>query len=331
MSESIEVVTPKSPNPVITGIGGFFSHPSLVWFYLLWVNTLLAMIIFNIARVGFTPEGIFGGPEYFGSLFWYYGLNQNPAYITPFNPGILSWIFSPFIAIFLGIPLYVLMEAGWSPIVDSKIKDLGTKDYAFFPENPFGYDVSFGAKKFNVFFIGIVWLPIIISSIMLVIYMDKTKRSVHPVLTFVIGFIIAMTLGLEFGRIQSPDYYLDFQKGWESLTQFRNRSILVQNYDSSNYHPTGIGFLMASFHIVAMIVGVVVAAIMAIPKKYREFQIASEIRAEKRRQTGGNESLKTPPWIIEREKRKEEFLKKKEEETAEKKAKAEKIEMEAKK
>ena len=312
MSENTEVVkSTASPNPFVKAITGFLSHPSMVWFYLLHITTLLSMIVFNIVRVGFTLDGIFGGPEYYGNLFWYYGLNADPAYVTPYGQGFLAWITSPLLVIFLGVPLYFLMEAGWSPVVDSQIKDLGTKNYAFFPENPYGYDVSFGSKKFNAFFIGVVWLPIIVSSVMLVIYMHKTKKTVHPVLQFIVAFIISMLLGAEFARIQSPNYYFDLQKGFESMFQFRNRSILVQN-KVGFYHPTGLGFLMALFHIVAMITGVLVVAIIEIPKKVQDFNHLREMRRAKRIATSTTGVVETPQWIIEREERKEAYLKKQE-------------------
>ena len=148
-----------------------FTSPTFVWFFSLYISGLLMMIGFNIARLGFTLDGIFGGPQYYAKLFLQYGLNATSEYASPWF-GASAWIFAPFMALLLGIPLFFLTEGGFS--YNGVVSDpQGTIFYAFFKDDVFAYDINLFGDKGNLFFIGIVWIPIIVASVNTILVKKK--------------------------------------------------------------------------------------------------------------------------------------------------------------
>ncbi len=237
--------------PVIW-LGSLFSSPTAIWFGSLYLFSLLSIIIFNLVRTGYDLSSIATAPEYYSSLFLHYGLNANSTYNSPISKGFLSWIFAPFLVVFLGLALFFIKEAGWaynSPYFDfSQIN----KTYAFFSSNVFGYEVTFYGQKGNAFFLGMVWLPIVCASIVTVMYKLHTKRDTWVVTRFAINLLISLKIGLEMARMTDPGLHFNWDQFIPTLVEhrFTNNFVIF----SGHYHPFMIMILLTFIQIVPMVI-----------------------------------------------------------------------------
>lgn len=228
------------------------TSPTTVWFASLYFFSLIAIIIFNVVRTGGDINAVFTGPEYYASLFLHYGLNEGSTYNSPFASGVLSWLFAPFLVIFMGIPLFFLKEAGWaynSPFFEiSQIN----KTYAFFNTNVFGYEIVFLGQKGNAFFFGMVWLPIICATIVTAIYKIHTKRDSWIVTRFVINLLISFWLGLELAKMTDPNLYFEWSEFIPTLVdhRFTNNFVVFEGH----YNPMMIMLLFTFFQIAPMVI-----------------------------------------------------------------------------
>ncbi len=282
------------------------TSPTLVWFASLYIFSLASIISFNIARQGFNAQGFFGGPEYYANLYLHYGLNASSTYASPVSKGFLAWIYVPFLTVFLGLPMIFLKEAGWaynSPFYETNQANL---KYAFFRDAVFGYEVVIFGHKGNAFYLGTVWLPIIAASLVTVMYKLHTKRDTWLVSRFIISFIIAMWLGIEFAKMTDPNLHFDWSQFFPTLTgdRFNNKFVV---YDGE-YSPTMLGVIMTLFQILPMII---ITLMEGVYNGYKLFTIKrglfTEVEVEKTVKID-NKSL---PWIkeaLERGEIKEELL-----------------------
>ncbi len=240
------------------GIKSMLTSPTFVWFSSLYFSTLLMMIAMNIARVGFI-KGILTGPQYFARIFLTYGLNATSTYNSPWF-GASAWIFAPFLAIWLGVPLYMLKDAGYAyngPRQDPQ----GVLFYAFFREDVYGFDVRIFGDKGNLFYIGIVWLPIIIASINTIWVKRRTKRNTSMVTRFFVSFIIAVIVAIQFSKMTDPNLHFSFQGLMTSLFDDRKYNHF-ELYDGA-YPPMYLATLMALFQMVPMIILGIIEASLA--------------------------------------------------------------------
>ncbi|RMG31192.1 MAG: hypothetical protein D6732_15030 [Methanobacteriota archaeon] len=228
------------------------TSPTTIWFASLYLFSLLAIIIFNFVRTGYDIESIGSAPNYYASLFLHYGLNARSTYDSPIAEGIMSWIFTPFLVVFLGLALFFIKEAGWaynSPYFDfSQIN----KTYAFFSHNVFGYEVIFFGQKGNAFFIGMVWLPIIAASVVTIMYKLHTKRETWIVTRFAINLLISFKLGMEMAKMTDPNLHFNWNEFIPTLIEHRYTNNFV--VFSGHYHPFMMMVLLTFVQIVPMIV-----------------------------------------------------------------------------
>lgn len=228
------------------------TSPTIVWFVTLYLSSLLMMIGFNIARLGFNAEGIFGGPQYYAKVFLTYGLNATSDYASPWFGG-WAWIFAPFLVIFLGIPLIFLQDAGFA-YNGIRQDPQGVFFYAFFKEDVYGYDINLWGLKGNLFYIGLIWIPIIFASINTIMVKRKYGREISLAKRFFFSFIISLIVAMQMAKMTDPN--LSFNWGvdgiWFSL--FENRYVnRFEVYDGA-YPPMMLATLMALLQIIPMII-----------------------------------------------------------------------------
>lgn len=232
----------------------WFTSPTFVWFASLYIFVLAAMMAFNISREGFNLDGIFGGPAYYMDLFLSYGLNsgENVRYSnSPYRSGILAWIMAPFMAVWLGITLFYLKRGGFA-YNGTEFKDpSGTLFFSFFSKSVYGYEINIIGLKGNLFFIGIIWLPIIAATITTILYKRKVKRDTSIVTRFIISAIISFWLAIEMAKVTDPTIVFSFQGMIDSLFVERKYNNFVE-YDG-HYHPTNLATAFLLFHIAVMI------------------------------------------------------------------------------
>ena len=183
----------------------------------------------------------------------------------------------------------------------------GTIFYAFFAEFVYGFEVGLGGLKGNIFYIGIVWLPIIAASLITISYKRHVKRESSIVMRFSISFVISMWLANIFARFSDPNFYYDWGGFWDSLITFRKRNLFVRSvnvdtgFDSQDfqghYHPTSTGMLFALMHIIPIIVfGLMDAAGSVYSGLKREFTFYRERqRMLRERIRSGAKKL---PWDV---------------------------------
>ena len=280
----------------------YLKSPAMVWFYSLYFCTLFSMIGFNLTR----NQNIFTGPSYYATLFFTYGLNGSSDYVSPWASGLLSWIIAPFLVIFIGVPLFFLQESGFS-YNQIPSSDVSLGDYSFFNGDVYGSDLYLlNNYKFNLFYIGIVWLPILSASLITYIYKRKYKLKLNYIAQFCVTIVLSFLISWEFARYNDPSWYLSFENMFDSLTANRITPTFVV-FDGF-YHPMSTGVLFLVFHFVPVIVSVLVwfsiDAVISIRNRRRELkEKAKSLRISKPRDKFDTMSMKLP-WELESEQEK---------------------------
>ncbi|MCY3410868.1 MAG: hypothetical protein INQ03_04440 [Candidatus Heimdallarchaeota archaeon] len=248
MSEKIKERVQFYSSP--KGLIYIFSSPTFIWFFSLYITTLIMMISLNVARLGFNIEGLTTGPQYFMNLFMFYGLNA--AYTS--DSFILhggAWLLGPFVAVFMGLGLIILKEAGFS--YNGLTEDpLGTMFYAFFREDVYGYDIHLMGEKGNVFYFSIVWIPIITSTILVIVASRRLDRRSSVVSRFLISFIIAIMVGNAIARISDPNLTYSIEGFFKSLFIDRERNHFVVY--QGEYPPMMLATFFTFLQIIPMII-----------------------------------------------------------------------------
>ncbi len=269
------------------------SSPTTVWFSSLYLTGLLSMIGFNLGREGLNLNGLTGGPSYYSRVFLYYGLNGNSTFDTPWVDGILAWIFAPFIAIWLGLTLFYLKHAGYSKNGGTFTDPDGSLYFAFFNENVYGYGINIFGVKGNLFYIGIVWLPIITASIVTTVYMKRVKRESSIITRFSFNFVIAFWVGLAMAKMTDPNVSFKFQGFFDSL--YENRTFNSFVIYEGEYHPMMLALILTLFQLVSILVFGLISSMNAIIISMRQsmerYRIRREMTARRRR-----EGISTLPW-----------------------------------
>jgi hypothetical protein len=281
------------------------TSPTLFWFYSLYLSCLLMMIINNLFRVGFTIDGLLGGPIYYSGLFFNYGLNVEGVYTTPYESGVLAWIIAPFIAIFLGVVLFFLKDSGFT--YNGNTREMnpylapGNPTYAFFPEDVYGAGTVLFGMKGNLFYISIVWIPIIISSILTVYYSKWLDRGDWVVSKFFTNFIIALWIAIPFAKKTDPDLSFSFSGLIQSL--FIDRSINHFVIYDGHYHPMMIAFTLTLFQFVPQLIYYFFLFLYLIEKEYKKYSLIRDKRKEYQKSKEG-EFQGNLPWLKEKSKMK---------------------------
>lgn len=232
----------------------WFTSPTLVWFGSLYFYVLFSMIAFNVSREGFNADGFFGGPEYYMDLFLTYGLNSTPEevlYTSPYAKGILAWVMAPFIAVWLGVTLFFLKRGGFAYNGTTFKDPSGTLFFAFFSKSVYGYEINIVGLKGNLFYLGIIWIPIFMATITTIMYKRKVKRETSIVTRFFFSVIISFWIAMEMAKITDPSIIFSMDGLFESLFVDRKYNNFVQ-YDG-HYHPTNLATALALFHITLLI------------------------------------------------------------------------------
>jgi hypothetical protein len=289
------------------GIIQYTTSPTFVWFAGLYITSLIMMILLNLSRVGLSWEGLTTGPQYFMRIFMYYGLNAT--YIS--NEFILNggaWLLGPFVTVFLGLALIILSDAGFA--FNSEMDDpLGTRFYAFFREDVYGYDVNIFGNKGNMFYIALVWIPIISASIMVIIAKRRLNRTSSLVTRFVVSFVIAIFIGNTFSRISDPNMHYEWSGFFHSLFVDRRQNAFVV-YDGE-YPPMMIATFLTLIQIFPMLVmgsiegGISVFKLIRLRMKLRRERM---LEAEERKSTLTDEEIDEEaedlPWEVDLKQRK---------------------------
>ncbi|MDH5400970.1 MAG: hypothetical protein OEY49_00655 [Candidatus Heimdallarchaeota archaeon] len=279
------------------------SSPSAIWFISIYVNTLFAIIGFNIVRDkdGTFFDKIFGGPSYYSRLFLTYGLNSksNPG---PWAEGMLAWIFAPFAVFFMGLGLFYLKEGGWARNSAIFSDPEGVKSYAFFSDLVFGYETNIFGKfagegsKWNLFYIGLIWVPMFATITITILYEKKLDRKTSIVTRTIINFLIAIWIGTIIARVGDPSLNYDWSNLWNNVMNERERNKFVIINKEYNYHPTFIAMYFVFIQFIPSILLGLANGIIAIRK-----QIRFEWDAYKERQNLELEreahGVKKLPWV----------------------------------
>ncbi len=229
------------------------TSPTTVWFVSLYIFGLLSMVFFNIARVGLNQDGIFGGPYYYTNLFLHFGLNNSSTYQSPLltNP-FLTTLFAPYLAIFFGMAFFMIPNAGRAFNSTGFSPQEGANSFAFFNQDVYGFEISFLFPKLNLFYIGIVWLPIIASSIITIYYKNWLSRETSLVSRSIINLIIAYFVGVEFAKMTDPNFKYVWQNFIPSiLSERRNQTFVVY---SGQYFPLMLMTILFFYQFIPIIV-----------------------------------------------------------------------------
>ncbi len=269
------------------------TSPTFLWFLSLYISVLLSMIMFNISREGFNADGIFGGPSYYANLFLHYGLNANANYESPWASGFRAWLIAPFLAIWLGLPLYFLKDAGYAYNGETRSDPQGNFFFAFFDENVYGFEINIFGEKGNLFYIGIIWIPILVATFTTIYYKRRMNRETSIVNRFLISFIIAIWLGISMAKMTDPSLSFSLQGFFQSLFDNRRHNAFVE-YDG-HYHPLMLATLTALFQIINLIIfgllDSVEVLIGKINSQREHYRIQREVKLK--RQSAGMAKL---PW-----------------------------------
>ncbi|MHA2504626.1 MAG: hypothetical protein ACXAE3_17365, partial [Candidatus Kariarchaeaceae archaeon] len=216
MSETVNW-TEDLPVMIVEKIKAIFTSVTFVWFATLYFFSTLCMIIFNITRVGFA-EGIQTAHSYYADLFLFYGLNRLSEFQSPWLEGFGAIVMAPFLCIFMGLALFLLKDAGYSINGNTRAQDfllpVGDPSYAFYKEDVvYGANVLLFGMKGNLFYIGIVWIPIILASIATIIYKRRAQKSTNIVQQFTVNLVISIWLGIAIAKMTDPE--LSFN--WEPI------------------------------------------------------------------------------------------------------------------
>ncbi|OLS20983.1 MAG: hypothetical protein HeimC2_35140 [Candidatus Heimdallarchaeota archaeon LC_2] len=261
------------------------SSPTTVWFFSLWATGLLSMIGFNLVREGFNADGLTGGPAYYSRIFLFYGLNEKSTYDSPYLDGFLPWIFAPFLGIWLGLALFYLKHAGFSKNGGTFLDSDGTLSFAFFGENVFGFGINIFGVKGNLFYIGILWFPIISASIITAVYTKHVKRDTSIVTRFFFNFVIALWTGIQIAKMTDPNLSFSLQGAYESL--FLDRKFNTFIVFDGEYHPTLLAFIFTLFQIIPMIIFGFISSLGNIYRNTKasmeRYQIRREMHAKRKR------------------------------------------------
>jgi len=262
------------------------SSPTTVWFGSLYFFGLFSMIMNNIFRLGFSWNAIANAPSYYAGLFLNYGLNSEGTYTSPYESGILAWLMAPFIAIWMGLVLYYLRDAGFAYNGNTRFMDpflpAGNPFYAFFSTDVYGAgDLIFGIKG-NMFYISIVWMPIIFASILTLIYSKWTKRESWIVTRVFFNFVIAAWIAVNLAKITNPTVSLNLGGFFKSVFVDRRNNYFVV-YDGQ-YNPAMLTFVFALFQFVSIVVAAAIDGLISlsylIRRKYEEYQERQEYLEE---------------------------------------------------
>ncbi len=286
---------------IIEKTKSMLSSPTLVWFASLYFFSLLSIIIFNLVRTGFDLASVATAPEYYTDLFLHYGLNAESTYQSKYLHGFSSWLYAPFVVVFMGLALFFIKEAGLAFNSPSfSISDINKK-YAYFSKNVFGYDVVlFGNQKWNAFYIGQVWLPIIAACIVTIAYSRHTKRETWIVSRFFISLLISFWLATDLAKMTDPNYYYDWSLFFPTLFEFRyNNRFVAYNGD---YNPMTLTLVFTFFQFIPMIMLGVGELAYSATKTYLQKKQIFKSKEERIVHI----PTKELPWIKERKKTKAE-------------------------
>lgn len=199
------------------------TSPTTVWFASLYFTVLISMICFNVNRQGFNRSGFLGGPRYYATLFLTYGLNDESTYVNPWMHGVGAWLFAPFIAVWLGVVLYFTKMAGFAFNGKTFSDPTGAFFYAFFADNVYGFEHNFFGAKGNMFYLGIVWIPIFVSCIITIYYKNWVRRETSIVTRFFINVLISFWVGFQMARMTDPHFWFD----WGNMNKPAGFSYLI--------------------------------------------------------------------------------------------------------
>lgn len=279
---------------------GFATAPSTVWFVGLWFYGIFSMIVFNMFRVlssgGTFGEALFGGPSYYAHLFLFYGLNEKGG-PTGWESGIGAWLIAPFLAVFMGITLFYLRDSGFAYNGNTRLEDpllpIGDPVYAFFPEPVYGAGINLFGMKGNLFYIGIVWMPIILASITTIVYQRKVKRDTSLITRFVVNFIIAVWLGVQVAKMTDPNLSFSLPGFFESIFSDRRTNAFV-SYEGQ-YHPMMLATAFTLYQVVPMLVLATFDGVINLTGRVRQERALynQRMQYQRERQEGGISKL---PW-----------------------------------
>ncbi len=172
-------------NIVVPKLKSAFTSTTFVWFATYYFMTMLGGMLIGIAYDG--PKGIFTYGERIVELYLYYGLNNNSnvTFWLQYNP----WAFfiAPLFSMYMGPLLYFLPLGGWA-VNGARINDPDGNLYGMFFRDPVpGAEIYFfGNPKFNVFYILTVWMPIVVTIVVSIVYsIRKSKGPNVTAITFI--------------------------------------------------------------------------------------------------------------------------------------------------
>lgn len=228
--------------------------PTTVQYLTIHVITLFFMFItFGIWK-GFSK--ILQGPAYYQQMILTHGLNSGIK--VPFILDVFAIFTAPLVVILMGMVLFSLKTSGFAPngpgiqatAPEHRYYEVFSdfETWAYFSKDvPFG-DIYFGSYKFNLFYILIVFLPLILGVIIgsIINHMKMNSKTVvfkhYFYVLLLAGFIISVIMS----SFTAP-VYISPWGFFESLFIDRRNNTFIRykwyyydSVDNGGYHPLSI-------------------------------------------------------------------------------------------